>query len=67
VFRDEYLHDDFTYDDNLVIEVYDGEYNHEITLKEFDFIQELKKCAMHNIYRAGFCKDVAYIISNFVA
>jgi len=67
VFRDEYFHDDFTYDNNLVIEVYDGEYNHEITLKEFDFRREFKKCAMHNIYRAGFCKDVAYIISNFVA
>lgn len=69
VFRNEFFCDEeeLTYDDNIVIEVFDGEYSHEITLKDFDLKKEFKKCAMHNIYRAGFCKDVAHLISNFLA
>lgn len=68
VFRNEYFcdEDELTYDDSIVIEVFDGEYSREITLKDFDLRTEFKKCAMHNIYRAGFCKDVAHLISNFI-
>lgn len=69
VFRNEFFRDEYelTYDDYIVIEVFDGEYGNEITLKDFDLNKEFKKCAMHNIYRAGFCKDVAHLISNFIA
>lgn len=69
VFRNEFYHDEgeITYEDNIVVEVYDGEYSREITLKDFELRTEFKKCAMHNIYRAGFCKDVAHLITNFMA